>query len=241
MSAGAGASEPAGGRVPSRWERNAERGTVGALRLAVFLQRAFGRRLSRGMILPVALYFWLSDPAGRRASRLYLETLWSTAEGRAALGRPPGPLATLHHFYEFATNIYDRLLVWGPQLVLFGIRNGAVGLDRGQSGLDIRNRQAGHCFVRCQSALAADGCLSELRDRWNREQHGCDRKHDWRDETCYSVHCCGSRRVDSGSGLRWGNTLLHPLQRGNTDSDCTSLRTVHVHNQQNDSADEERK
>jgi predicted LPLAT superfamily acyltransferase len=100
-------------KVGSRWEASAERGTLGALRLAVFLQRTLGRRFSRLIIYPVALYFWVSDAAGRRASRLYLDTLYASPEGRAALARAPGPWSSLRHVVEFATNIYDRLLVFG--------------------------------------------------------------------------------------------------------------------------------
>jgi len=70
------------------------------------------RLLLRG----VALYFFLFAPIVRRSSRGYLERVWASPEGRAALRRAPDFRSVMQHIYEFALNIYDRMIIWGGNL-----------------------------------------------------------------------------------------------------------------------------
>ena len=99
-----------------RWARIAERGTPAALRVAGWLRRALPRRGCLAGLWPASLYFFLRNGHARRGSRQYLARLYSTPEGRAALGRPPGSLLVLRHIHEFALSLYDRLLVWTGDL-----------------------------------------------------------------------------------------------------------------------------
>jgi predicted LPLAT superfamily acyltransferase len=90
-----------------------ERGSVGAIRVGAWLHRRFGRRPMLLALWAASFYFFLSNADTRRASRQYLERLWASPEGRAALGRPPGPLMVLRHIHSFAISLYDRMVVWG--------------------------------------------------------------------------------------------------------------------------------
>jgi predicted LPLAT superfamily acyltransferase len=68
--------------------------------LMAYLSLRLGRRLSRGVLYGVALYFFLFAPAARRESRRYL---------RRALGRNPGAIDRFRQILYFATCIHDRL------------------------------------------------------------------------------------------------------------------------------------
>lgn len=94
------------------WEEVGERGSVLALRLLVGFYRLFGRPLSVPLVNLVALYYFLTVRAARRASLAYLRRVAATPEGAAALGRRPGTLASFLHIRAFALSIFDRLTMW---------------------------------------------------------------------------------------------------------------------------------
>ena len=95
-----------------RWSHIAERGSLLGMRCAVWCHRAFGRRAVLALAHLVVVYFFLTDRAGRAASRDYLRRLWSTPEGREALARPPGTWQSFLHYREFAISIVERLSLW---------------------------------------------------------------------------------------------------------------------------------
>jgi len=64
------------------------------------------------LLNPAAAYYLVADAKARRASRDYLERVYATPEGRAALGRAPSWRATYRHLFEFATAISDRACVF---------------------------------------------------------------------------------------------------------------------------------
>lgn len=101
------------------WARLAERGSGGAIRAMRWLYRALGSRLCRLLILPAAGWFYLRERAWRGASRRHLEAVWSHPEGRASLGRRPGPLAPLRHYHEFGVQLFDRIVLFGGGLEHF--------------------------------------------------------------------------------------------------------------------------
>jgi predicted LPLAT superfamily acyltransferase len=90
----------------------AERGSLWGLRFTVLCYRLLGRRASLLLVHAVVAYFHATDRAGRCASRAFLRRVWSRPEGRGALRRPPGPLATFLHYRSFALAIVDRLAIW---------------------------------------------------------------------------------------------------------------------------------
>lgn len=92
------------------WKQQGERSTPFMLRLLVRAALLFGRPLIRLVLWPVALYFWLTHPSARAASRRFLTR---------ALGRVPRPLEILRHFHTFASVSVDRVyLLSGRDSVL---------------------------------------------------------------------------------------------------------------------------
>jgi len=102
--------------VDRRWERFAERGSLGALRLMARIYERLGRRFARGILLPIAAYFFVRERASRGASRRYLERVFAHPEGRSRLRARPGTFAPFWHYHEFALQILDRMVLWGRGL-----------------------------------------------------------------------------------------------------------------------------
>jgi predicted LPLAT superfamily acyltransferase len=100
--------------APAGWTA-AERGTLGALRFVAWVYAHLGRRAVQAMIYPIVTYFFLRETT-RDASRAYLARVWAHPEGRKRLAGPPGRFAPLRHYYEFAVQIFDRLVMWGRGL-----------------------------------------------------------------------------------------------------------------------------
>ena len=82
------------------WLQQSERSNRFALRLIRWFALHTGRPFARLLLWPIVVYFFLTAPVARRASRDYL--------GRVH-GRPAPPLAPLRHFYWFAATLIDRL------------------------------------------------------------------------------------------------------------------------------------
>lgn len=118
------------------WGSMPERGSMLALRFMAGLYRALGRRGCGVVLHGIAFYFTILAGPARRASRLYLATLWATEEGRRALGRPPGFLSVLRHVHEFSINIFDRMVAWSGNLdeIEFRHRGSEVLFDLAGSG-----------------------------------------------------------------------------------------------------------
>ena len=102
--------------APTRWEAFAERGSLGALRFMARVYDLLGRRVTRAMLHPIAAYFFVRERASRDASRRFLERVWAHPEGRPQLRRRPGFFAPYWHYYEFAVQIFDRMVLWGNGL-----------------------------------------------------------------------------------------------------------------------------
>jgi len=113
-------SERTNGANGRGWSELAERGSVHALHLLAFLYRTAGRRFLRLLIAPSAAYYFLREGASRRASRAYLERVWSTA-GRHRAMRRPGFFSPFFHYREFGRQILDRMVLWGGGIDQFEI------------------------------------------------------------------------------------------------------------------------
>jgi len=97
----------------THWSRLGERGSMAGLRLMAVLHRLAGRRLCNLLLYPVTAYFFLTERTARQASIHYLERVWARPEGRRRLGRRPGLGTAFRHLYEFAVQIFDRMVLWG--------------------------------------------------------------------------------------------------------------------------------
>lgn len=95
------------------WTQREERSNLPLLRLMSWLSLRFGRRASRIVLMPAAVYFLLFAPAACKASRGYL---------RRALGRPAGWLDVWRHLMVFGTTIHDRIYLLNDRFDLFDLR-----------------------------------------------------------------------------------------------------------------------
>lgn len=105
--------------IQERWSGMAERGSMAALAVMAWVYRVLGRPLAQILLYPIVTYFFLTERAARSASRLYLQRVWETPEGRRRLPAPPGFFAPLRHYHEFSVQILDRMVLWGGGLASF--------------------------------------------------------------------------------------------------------------------------
>lgn len=95
------------------WLQRKERGSIFLLRVMRWLSLMLGRRLSRTVVYGIALYFVLTAPAARKASRDYL--------GRV-LERPVTWLDLYRQILYFSSTIHDRMYLLNDRDDLFDIR-----------------------------------------------------------------------------------------------------------------------
>ncbi len=91
------------------WAAAAERGSVLGMRFTAWLYRRCGRRVAAGLVSVIVAYFFVTDPQGRRASRRYLQRVYATPGGAAALGRPPRTRDCFRHYLQFGLSTLDRV------------------------------------------------------------------------------------------------------------------------------------
>jgi predicted LPLAT superfamily acyltransferase len=96
----------------TRWTRIAERGSLLGLRITVWCYRWLGRRACVALANAVVAYFFLTDRAGRRASRAYLRRVAAHPRGRARLGPAPGAWHSFLRYRAFGLTLVDRLAIW---------------------------------------------------------------------------------------------------------------------------------
>ncbi len=105
-------AQPRPRATSGEWVNSPERGSLALLRLMTFVSLRLGRRVGRGLLFFIALYFFLFAPTARRHSREYL---------RRALGRPPTALDRFRQVFTFAATILDRLYLVNERYDLFEI------------------------------------------------------------------------------------------------------------------------
>jgi predicted LPLAT superfamily acyltransferase len=84
------------------WAHIGERGTLTGLRVIGAMDRLFPRWIGHLVLYPVTLYFFLSHPQARQASRRFL----AAAGARATLGM------SFRHFFSFSISILDKVAAW---------------------------------------------------------------------------------------------------------------------------------
>jgi len=82
------------------WHAEPERGNEAVMRLVAWLALRLGRRATRWLLYPMALYYLAFAPRARRASRAFL--------GRA-LARKAGAGDVLRNFHTYAATLHDRI------------------------------------------------------------------------------------------------------------------------------------
>jgi predicted LPLAT superfamily acyltransferase len=83
-----------------QWRGQRERGSIGAMRLMIWLALHCGRAACRVLLVPISAYFFLAAPLARRSSRAFM---------RRALDRQPTWRDTFTHLFVFATTLLDRV------------------------------------------------------------------------------------------------------------------------------------
>ncbi|MGH8372908.1 MAG: glycosyltransferase family 2 protein [Gammaproteobacteria bacterium] len=84
------------------WANIGERGSLAGLRFIGFMDRVVGRYISHAILYPVTLYFFVTHPRARRASRQFL----------AAVGMAPSLRNSFRHFMSFSVSILDKVAAW---------------------------------------------------------------------------------------------------------------------------------
>ncbi|WP_028603322.1 acyl-CoA synthetase [Ottowia thiooxydans] len=95
------------------WAQKPERSSMAALRLMTWLSLTLGRRFSRLVLYPIALYFLVFAPSAKRASKTFL----SRALGRVA--RVPDGFK---HVLSFASVVHDRVYWLRGRFDLFDVK-----------------------------------------------------------------------------------------------------------------------
>lgn len=130
------ASDATDGAAPTAndangWSRIAERGSLLGIRLTVWSYRVLGRGFCRALVYAIVTYFFITDTAGRRASRAYLNRVWRHPKGRDALGHRPGLRDDFAHYQAFGDSISDRIAMWSGRTGDFEFEvHGAELVDR---------------------------------------------------------------------------------------------------------------
>lgn len=114
------------------WVSQRERSNVLTIRVLVFLGGLFGRRIARAILHPICVYFLLSSPTARAASRAYLAR---------ALRRPARLKDVYRHFYTFATVALDRFYFLTGRFEKFDVR------IEGEALLRTALEAGGGCFL----------------------------------------------------------------------------------------------
>ena len=100
------------------WAGQRERSSLPMLRLMRWVALAAGRRASRALLHPIALYFVLAAGDTRRHSRAYLDR---------ALGRKAGWGDVYRHVFTFAATVLDRVYLLRERFDQFEVE--ASGVD----------------------------------------------------------------------------------------------------------------
>jgi predicted LPLAT superfamily acyltransferase len=94
--------------APNHWASVAERGAYWGLGILAFFYKVAGRYGCMAAVFPIALYFNLTSPKQRRASREFLRRAYR-ANG---IDYDPGWLATFKHSFGFARKTVDTFAAW---------------------------------------------------------------------------------------------------------------------------------
>ncbi len=104
--------------MSDHWTEHSEGGGRFALWLIRTIGLRCGRRISRLLLYPITLYFFVRRPLERRASYAYLERMF---------GRPASAWQVMRHIHCFASTILDRVYLLTDHLRNFDV--GVHGID----------------------------------------------------------------------------------------------------------------
>jgi predicted LPLAT superfamily acyltransferase len=100
------------------WYAIEEHGVYLGLRIMYLAYSLFGRVGFSLLLYPVMTYFFLSNPAARRASREFLSRVQEQAKSDTAPSKAPGWQQSFCHFLSFGETILDKLAAWRGDISL---------------------------------------------------------------------------------------------------------------------------
>jgi predicted LPLAT superfamily acyltransferase/glycosyltransferase involved in cell wall biosynthesis len=104
-------AKPQADPAPRHWSAVAERGAYWGLKSLKVAYLLLGRSGCLALMRPVVAYFYATDPAGRRHSRIYLTRV------HARIGRaPPSWRTGFQHYMSFAGKALDSFIAWTDPL-----------------------------------------------------------------------------------------------------------------------------
>ena len=104
--------------MSEHWSEHREGGGRFAIWLILSIARTFGRRITRVLLYPITLYFFVRRHRERRASYAYLERVF---------GCPANAWMVMRHIHCYASTMLDRVYLLTNSLRDFDIR--VIGLD----------------------------------------------------------------------------------------------------------------
>ncbi len=121
------------------WASQRERGNMLALKTITWIALHFGRTLSRGILIFIVAYFYLSAPKARRASAAFLARIPQQSHGA---------LAIFKHLYTFAAVTLDRIYFLNGRMDLFDVQikdtnNQALGTAAQGTGMFLMGAHMG--------------------------------------------------------------------------------------------------
>ncbi|HWT54905.1 MAG TPA: acyltransferase [Rhodocyclaceae bacterium] len=144
----------------AHWSRLAERGSGLGLRFVFVCQRLLGRRVTRTLLYPIVLYFFLTAATAREASRSYLRQLKASRRPDLSLGWA----SSFRHFYAFAASGLDKLVAWSGRLdhdsVIFPQRAAFEALLASGKGAVLIGAHLGN--LEMTRALASDRRIAKI-------------------------------------------------------------------------------
>jgi predicted LPLAT superfamily acyltransferase len=131
------------------WTAHRERSNLWTLRLMRWIALTAGRRVARGMLHPITLYFLLTGTTARRESARFLGL---------ALGRPATWRDIYRHIHTFAATVLDRVYL---------LQDGSHELDLRTTGIEIMDAPlaAGHGALMVGAHLGSFEALRALGHR----------------------------------------------------------------------------
>ncbi len=105
----------------SLWYAIEERGVYLGMRTMFFAYSLFGRVGFSIFLYPVMTYFFLANPAARRASLEFLSRVQQHAKAVSVPSCAPGWRQSFRHFLSFGETILDKLAAWRGDIGLADI------------------------------------------------------------------------------------------------------------------------
>lgn len=92
----------------THWSGLEELGSAWGIATLFWIYKLLGRRPFQLVLAPVILFFFVSKPTQRRASRQFLTRCYEAG----GLSRPPNAWTCLRHFFSFGEAALDKFVAW---------------------------------------------------------------------------------------------------------------------------------